>query len=36
MKHDGLFSKLTWWYDVNLEEAVKEAKLRARSRDARD
>jgi len=28
MKKDGLFSKFTYWFDVNLDEAVKEAKRR--------
>jgi len=28
MKKDGLFSQFTYWHDVNLDEAVKEAKKR--------
>jgi hypothetical protein len=30
MKRDKLFSRSTFWSDVNLEEAIRQAKLRAR------
>lgn len=28
MKHDGLISKLTYWPDVSIEDAIKEAKFK--------
>lgn len=28
MKHDGLISKKTYWPDVDLDEAIRQAKLR--------
>jgi hypothetical protein len=28
MKHDGLISRLTYWPDVNLNDAVHQAKIR--------
>ena len=28
MKKDGLISKSTFWSDINLEKAIKQAKLR--------
>jgi hypothetical protein len=28
MKRDGLFSHQTWWFDVNLDAAVAEARRR--------
>jgi hypothetical protein len=31
MKRDGLFSKSTLWYDVNLDEAVRQAKARRKN-----
>jgi hypothetical protein len=28
MKRDGLFSKSSWWFDINLGAAIKQAKVR--------
>lgn len=28
MKHDGLISKLTYWPDVSIEDAIREAKFK--------
>jgi hypothetical protein len=33
MQRDGLFSKRTYWFDVNLDDAVKQAKLRRKTND---
>ena len=31
MKRDGLFASSTWWFDVNLDEAVRQARQRSKT-----